>query len=91
MSQNTFTLTVLGIDIPFRADADRSRIEAVRDLLEERYVAQKQRSHGGQSKEIILTLMALGLADDFLQMKKQQSDASNRIAVLNTKIEKSIF
>ena len=87
MSQGSFSLTVLGIDIPFRAGTDRARIEAVKNLLEERFAAQKQRSHGGQSKEILLTFMALGLADDLLQWRKQLTGAGERIHVSNDKVE----
>lgn len=88
MSGQNFTLAVLGIEIPFRAGIERARIEAVRDLLEERFAAQKQRSHGGQSKEILLTFMALGLADDLLQLRKQLTGARERIDVINNKLEK---
>lgn len=90
MSQESFTLTVLGIDIPFRAGADRARIEAVRDLVEERFAVQKQRSHGGQSKEMLLTFMALGLADDLLQSRNTLADVHKRIDAVINKIEKAL-
>ena len=90
MNQTGFTLTVLGIEIPFRDGTDRARIEAVRDLLEERFAAQKQRSHGGQSKEILLTFMALGLADDLLQLRTQLTGACERIDVINNRLEKML-
>lgn len=90
MSQARFSLTVLGIDIPFREGADRARIEAVRDLIEERFTAQKQRSHGGQSKEILLTFLALGLADDLLQSRTQLAASQQRAQAIIDTIEKVV-
>lgn len=82
----TFELTVLGQDVAFRAGADLERVENAKALVEERY--EKLRSHGGHnSKEILLTFLVLGLADDLLQSHKQLADVQNRIDALLTKIE----
>ncbi len=82
----TFELTVLGQDVAFRAGADQERVESAKALVEERY--EKLRSHGGHnSKEILLTFLVLGLADDLLQSHKQLADVQNRIDALLTKIE----
>ncbi len=62
--------------------------EAVR-LVEERFADQKLRCHGGQTKDILLTFMALGLADDLLQSQKEQADVQNRVSTLLSKIEES--
>lgn len=83
-----FHLTVLGIKIAFRAGADIRRVESAKALVEERF--EKLRSHGGQSsKELLLTFLVLGLADDLLQSHKQLADVQNRIHALLTNIEDS--
>ena len=38
---------------------------------------------------MLLTFLALGLADDLLQLKKMQNDARQRIAALLARIENS--
>lgn len=68
-------------------------MERVREaiaLVEERFADQKLRSHGGQSKDILLTFLALGLADDLLQSKIKLDDVQNRITSLLSKIEESV-
>ena len=86
MNMHSFTLTVLGLDISFRAEADPGRVESAKALVEERF--EKLRFHGGQiSKEALLTFLVLGLADDLLQSHKRLDDVQNRIDALLTKIE----
>ena len=89
MSDNNINLTVLGFDIAFRAGADMERARDAARLVEERFANQKTRSRGGQSREMLLTFLALGLADDLLQLKKTQNDARLRIAALLARIENS--
>jgi cell division protein ZapA len=82
----SFKLTVLGLDISFRAEADLGRVENAKALVEERF--ERLRFHGGRiGKEALLTFLALGLADDLLQSHDQQADVQNRIDALLTKIE----
>lgn len=90
MSQQPVTLNVLGLDIAFRPDADMERAKQVANLVEERYSTQKLRSHGGQSKDILLTFVALGLADELLQTKNRLGQTETRIKALLAKIENSI-
>ena len=89
MSDNNINLTVLGFDIAFRAGADMERAREAARLVEERFALQKTRSQGAQSREMLLTFLALGLADDLLQLKKAQNDARLRIAALLARIEDS--
>ena len=89
MSDTNINLTVLGFDIAFRAGADMERARDAARLVEERFALQKTRSQGGQSREMLLTFLALGLADDLLQLKKMQNDARQRIAALLARIENS--
>jgi len=82
----SFNLTVLGLDISFRAEADLERVENAKALVEERF--ERLRFHGGRiGKEALLTFLVLGLADDLLQSHDQLADTQNRIDALLTKIE----
>lgn len=90
MNRQTFCVTVLGHDIAFRPGADIERIERAAKLVEERYANQKARGNSVQSKDILLTYVALGLADDFLQMKKMQDDVESHLENLLCTIEKSL-
>lgn len=90
MSDTNINLTVLGFDIAFRAGADMERAREAARLVEERFAAlQKSRSQGGQGRDLLLTFVALGLADELLQLKKMQNDAHRRIAALLARIENS--
>lgn len=83
-------INVLGLDIAFRAGADMERARVAASLVEKRYEDQKQKSRGGQTKDILLTFVALGLADELLQMKIKQGATRERLEALLAKIEKSI-
>ena len=89
MNQDTINLTVLGLSIAFKPGADMRRVQEAVRLVEERFADQQLRFHGGQPKDILLTFMALGLADDLLQSQKEQADVQNRVSTLLSKIEES--
>ena len=90
MSQENINLTVLGFEISFKPGADMGRVQRAVRLMEERFADQKLRSHGGQSKDVLLTFLALGLADDLLQSKMKLDDVQNRINSLLSNIEESV-
>ena len=90
MNQENINLTVLGLEISFKPGADMERVQRAVRLMEERFADQKLRSHGGQSKDILLTFLALGLADDLLQSKIKLDDVQNRITSLLSKIDESV-
>ena len=89
MNQDTINLTVLGLSIAFKPGADMRRVQEAVRLGEDRVADQKLRFHGGQTKDILLTFIALGLADDLLQSQKEQTDVQNRVEALLSKIEES--
>ena len=89
VSDTNINLTVLGFDIAFRAGADMERAQETARLVEERFARLKSRSQGGQGRDLLLTFLALGLADELLQLKKTQNDARRRIAALLARIENS--
>ena len=90
MNQETVNLTVLGLSIAFKPGADMKRVQEAVQLVEERFADQKLRFHGGQTKDILLTFMALGLADDLLQSQKELAAVCNSVAAMLSKIEGSV-
>lgn len=88
-SQRNTNLTVLGLEITFKPGADMERVRQAAQLVEERFADQKLRSRGTQGKDILLTFIVLGLADELLQMKNQQERVQERLSMLLEKIEKS--
>lgn len=60
-----YTLTLLGLEISFKTDADNERIEAAQALIEQRY-DELGAGAGDISKEKLLTYLLLILADESL-------------------------
>ncbi len=81
-----YKLTLLGLEVAFRADVDAERIEKAKLLVEERF--EKLRLHGGRtSKEVLLTFVVLGLADDLLQARGELGVTQDRLDSMLAKIE----
>lgn len=80
------TLTIMGLEVSFKAEADPTRVERAKTLIEERYA--KLTSHGGQiSKEKLLTFLALSLADDLIALQDDREKTQEHINRLLTGIE----
>ncbi len=80
-----YTLDVLGLNLSFKAEADKGRVEEAAALLESRF---EKLDDGRQiSKERLLVFLALGLADDLLQSNRRQGELENRIAQLLARID----
>ena len=77
----SYTITVNGLEISFKTDADQERIQAAQILLEERFA---ELSKGGRyiSREKLLTLLALGMADDYLETRRKQAGLEARMQEL---------
>ncbi|WP_045220978.1 cell division protein ZapA [Desulfonatronum thioautotrophicum] len=74
------TISVLGLDLAFKADAEHAQVVAARKEIEERYaMLRAQGKH--MSREKLLAFLALGLADDYLLTCK-------KLGQLETKLEK---
>lgn len=80
-------INVLGVDIAFKPGANMERARRAARYIEDIYEAQKSKSEGHQGKDMLLTFLALGLADELLQMKNKQEDMESRIECLLEKIE----
>ncbi len=84
-----YTLNLLGFDIAFKAGVDAERVHKAKELVEERF--EKISALGGRSsKELLLTFLVLGLADDLLQANEQLDDVNDRLDVLLAKIKEII-
>ena len=79
-------MSVLGLNISFKAEADQSRIEQARQLLEERY-SRLDFAGKNISKEKLLIFLALGLADDLLQSEQTVTDFEQRLSDLLARVE----
>lgn len=77
----SYNLTVLGLEVSFKAEADERRVESARQLVEKRF--EKLNFPGRQiSKEKLLTFLVLGLADDLLQSDKKLQELTERVEEL---------
>ena len=73
-----YSLDLLGLNIAFRTDADEDRIQAAKELLEERY-KDLSKEGGNISKEKLLTCLALSLADDLIMSEDKLETLEARI------------
>lgn len=87
MSSDNSTLAVLGVQIAVKSGADTPRINEAIALVQKRYDDQVTRSHGSQGKDALLTFTALELADELLQLQKNQETERQRVQDLLTKIQ----
>jgi cell division protein ZapA len=78
---SSYTITVNGLEISFKTDADETRIREAQALLEERFA---ELSKGGRyiSREKLLTLLALGMADDYLEARRKMAGVEARMQEL---------
>ncbi|MDO5536922.1 MAG: cell division protein ZapA [Desulfovibrionaceae bacterium] len=89
MTPENTNLTVLGVPLALKAGANTRRFQQAIQLVEERFADQIRRNNGRQNKELLLTFMALELADELLQLQKQHQDTGNRLEQLLSYIEQS--
>ena len=85
----TTNLAVLGVPIAVKPGADTSRFREAIALVQKRYEDQVARSRGGQGKDVLLTFMALELADELLQLKRQQETYLDRVQNLLNAIQEA--
>lgn len=73
-----YSFTLLDQAILFKADVEPERVMAARELVERRF--EQLQTHGRHhSKEVLLTYLALGLADDLLQHRAENDMATARM------------
>lgn len=76
---HSHTISVLGLELSFKTDADSAQVTAAKKMVEDRFaVLQNQGKH--MSREKLLAFLALGIADDYLL-------TCSRLEQLETKLE----
>jgi Cell division protein ZapA. len=82
----SYTLSILGLELSFKTDADEQRVASARDLVEQRY---NMLQAGGKAlgKEKLLAFVALGLADDVIVSNQRLDALRSRAGKLLTKID----
>lgn len=82
----SYSLTVLGLEISFKTDADQKRVSEAKQLVEQRFQGLEERGRT-LNREKLLTLIALSLADDSLQTKERITALDGRIERLIRKLD----
>ena len=82
----SYNLSIEGLDLSFKTDAEPERVNFAKALVEQRYNMLKA---GGKTlgKEKLLAFVALGLADDMLVSNQQLDDLHHRVDSLLHKID----
>ena len=81
-----YNLTILGQNISFKTNAEEERIREAEKLIEHTY-EQINRSAMRVNTEKILIMVALTLADDYLQVNQELKSLESRLAQLLEKID----
>jgi len=82
----TYRLSILGQEVSFRANVDEARILEAKKVILDRF--NKLNTFGSRlSNEKLLILVALGLADDYLQTKQKLQKTEEKLKQLLEKIE----
>ena len=84
----SFTLKILDIEISFKSTTSHESVERAKQLIEDRF-SELYSPGMAVTKEKILTLLALGLADDYLQSNEKLQTLERRLNKLTEKIEHS--
>jgi cell division protein ZapA len=82
----SYTISVLELDITFKTDADHVRVNAAKQIVEDRFASLAAKGKN-LSKEKLLTYLALGLADDFLLTCTQLGQLETKLEELLQRIE----
>ena len=86
MAMSTYEITLHGVHVSFEANVDLERVEAARALVIERF--DRFIFNGRQSnREKTFTYVSLGLADDLLQLERQNAEMRERLEALLAKIQ----
>ena len=76
-----FSISILGLTVTFRTDADEIRIQAAKELLEQRF-GELGSDGSNISKDKLLACLGLSLADDYLESKARLEALEARMAKL---------
>lgn len=83
----SYNLSILGQEISFRADVEESRIREAEQLIRQKF--DRLNTYGTRmSNEKLLILVALSLADDYLQTNQKLLDQNTKIRDVLEKIDR---
>lgn len=82
----SYTLSILGLELSFKTDAEAERVNSAKELVEQRY---NMLQAGGKTlgKEKLLAFVALGLADDVIVSNQRLEALQKRAGQLLHKID----
>ena len=80
------SLPVLGVSIVIETNAGEQRVQAAKDLIERLYDGL-HRDGMNVSKEKLLTVLALSLADDYLQSNRKLEQLQTKLSGMLEKID----
>jgi cell division protein ZapA len=82
----SYNLSILGQEISFRADVEESRIREAEQLIRHKF--DRLNTYGTRmSNEKLLILVALSLADDYLQTNQKLLDQDTKLRDILEKID----
>ena len=82
----SYTLSIFGLELSFKTDAEPERVASAKQLAEQRY---NMLQAGGKTlgKEKLLAFVALGLADDVIMSNQRLDALQSRVGRLLHKID----
>ena len=83
---HSYHLNICDVQIAIRTEADPERMERARQYVDDWY--GKLKAQGGQTiRERLLIMMLISMADDFLQLKEQNSREETAVEGLLQRLE----
>ncbi len=83
---HTYNVVACGLDLSFNSSADEQRVRNAIQLVQESY--DGLRLHGNQlGKERLLAILAIGIADDLLQLQEERNQMTKATEEKNFKDE----
>jgi cell division protein ZapA len=79
----------MGLEVSFKTEADQKRVSEAKKLLEQRFTGLNERGRI-LSKEKVLMLLALSLADDLLQSLENRRELEGKLERLLDRVDSSL-
>jgi cell division protein ZapA len=83
----SYNVRILGQEVSFKTNAEEDRIRHAEQLIEERF--QGLDTYGSRiSNEKLLILVALSLADDYIQTRQRLDELEDKVCQLLEKLDR---
>ena len=83
----SYIVRILGQEVSFKTNAEEDRIRHAEQLIKERF--QGLDTHGSRiSNEKLLILVALSLADDYIQTRQRLDELEDKVHQLLEKLDR---